>query len=358
MQTDHDDAVLCAAEESCEADEPVQSCYDHNDPDHSCVDQDSDDHEDSELMLCVDEDTDNRVDADHSCVDQDSDDHEDSDLMSCADKKSDECLDSDLHDDDATVPLCVDNDTDAQGDAKQCVSDADSIASSTSTLSFFSTVSSVKCLVFDTPTDWDSEPTMSDSSDHDEPVEVVGGVLHDLIAAVQNVECGQECVSVHVIPDVDVHNADHDSECVTPAVAVSQAAKHVQRIVKRKRSKPQVVPTKSSHRLKKRYNWKWKGPTFVQCTYCSFTSSIIKNVRAHKVEEHKLFVCCFGSCLSDWTVKTARNIHEQVHQASKFVCDTCEVQFDCKSVYKCHLIKHAEMQGFVCSILSCQCKFK
>ncbi len=282
VQTDHDDAVSCAAEESREADKPVQSCYDRDDSDHSSVDQDSDDHEDSELMSCVDEDTDDCVDGDHSCVDQDSDNHEDSDRMSCTDEQCDECLDSDLHEDDATVPLCVDNDTDPRGDAKQCVSDADSVTSSTSTLSFFLTVSSVKCLVFDTPTDWDSEPTMSDSSDHDEPVQVVGGVLCDLIAAVQNVERGQECVSARVTPDIDVHNAENDSECVTPAVAVSQGDKHVKCIVKRKRSKPQVVPTmSSSHRLKKQYDWKQKGPTFVQCTYCLFTSSVIENVRAH-----------------------------------------------------------------------------
>ncbi len=94
----------------------------------------------------------------------------------------------------------------------------------------------------------------------------------------------------------------------------------------------------------------------MQCTYCLFTSSVIKNVRAHKVDEHKLFVCRFSSCLSDWTVKMARNIHEQVHQESKFVCDTCEVQFDCKSVYNRHLVKHADTQDFVCSILSCQRK--
>ncbi len=112
VPTDHDDAVSCAAKESHEAVKPVESCYDRDDSDHSCVAQDSDEQADSDLISCVDEDTDGCVDGDHSCVDQDSDDHEDSDHMSCTDKQSDDCLDSDLHEDDATAPLFVDNDTD------------------------------------------------------------------------------------------------------------------------------------------------------------------------------------------------------------------------------------------------------
>ncbi len=230
-----------------------------------------------------------------------------------------------------------------------------------STLSFFSPVSSVLNAGGARPTDWDSEPTMSESSASPDGsnveglVAAVSGVMTDLLAVVQSLEQDMPPVSESVSPEMSVVTDSVDvSKCATPATVDEHCTPRPRRAYVTKRNKACIMPTKSSHVKQKRCGWNCKRPTFVTCMYCSFTLSVMDNVQAHKVEEHQLFVCRFGSCLSDWTVKTACNIHEQVHQTCKFVCDTCEAQFDCYSVYKRHLVKHAEMQQFICSVQSCQ----
>ncbi len=139
------------------------------------------------------------------------------------------------------------------------ISDSESVATSTSTLSFFSPVSSVFNVGDATPNDWDNDPTMSESSaspdgsDVEGPVASLSGVMTDLLAVVQSLEQAMPPVSESASPETSVVSNSVDvSKCAMPATVDDHCTPHPQRACVTKRNKACDMPTKSSHVKQKR----------------------------------------------------------------------------------------------------------
>ncbi len=94
-----------------------------------------------------------------------------------------------------------------------------------------------------------------------------------------------------------------------------------------------------------------------ECRYCSFSSHDIPTLREHMVQLHKLYVCSFSECLSNWTVKNACRIHETTH-AALLECDICQWKCTAKVDMTCHKIKHSSEEPWVCNEMGCGKRFK
>ncbi len=93
------------------------------------------------------------------------------------------------------------------------------------------------------------------------------------------------------------------------------------------------------------------------CQYCSFVSRDIPTLRDHMVQLHQLYVCSFGSCLSNWMVRNACRIHETTHSTS-LECDVCQWKCTAKVDMARHKVKHSSDEPWVCKQAGCGKRFK